>query len=98
MANPSKLQTIAANINAGIQRHSYTVAEFCAMHGMSIGLYQKQRKEGLTPREFRVGRRVMITVEAEAEWLAAREAAAAVAHQTKESTAARKSKRGGNDR
>jgi predicted DNA-binding transcriptional regulator AlpA len=77
MGNFPKAETTALNARDGIPRRSYTIREFCGAHGISQGLYEKLRKEGAAPREFRLGRRVLISVAAAEEWIASREAAAA---------------------
>jgi hypothetical protein len=55
------------------ERLSYTVEEFCALSGISRSGYFKFREAGIGPREMRVGRRVLISKEAAAEWRQARE-------------------------
>jgi hypothetical protein len=72
----SKTAASAANVSAGIPRTSFSVPEFCASHDISVGLYMKMRDAGQGPREFRFGRRVLISQVAAAEWLAEREAQA----------------------
>ena len=50
---------------------------FCARHGISRRTYVNMRKDGITPRETAASdRRITITEEAEAEWIAEREAEA----------------------
>jgi hypothetical protein len=52
----------------------HSVESFCHSNGISIGLYYKLRGQGKGPRETRVGRRVLISPEAEADWRREREA------------------------
>jgi len=77
MSNRTKAENAAAN--AGIPRMGFSVAEFCASVGISEGLYRKLRSVGQAPRETRVMRRVVITVEACTAWRQARESAGKVA-------------------
>lgn len=73
MASKSKAANAAAAIANNIPRMGYSVAEFCASHGISEGLYRKLRKDKIGPREGHLRRRVFITAEAAAEWRRARE-------------------------
>jgi hypothetical protein len=57
----------------------HTIESFCQANGISVGYYFKLKKAGLHPREMKVGKRVFITPEAEADWRRAREADAATA-------------------
>lgn len=74
MANPKKveLKTVAVT---GVPRAAYSLHEFCAMVDISVSMYGKLRRQGLAPREIRLGRRVLISTEAMAEWRAEREEA-----------------------
>jgi hypothetical protein len=54
---------------------SCSKATFCQRHGMSPQMYDKMRKQGKGPREFRIGSRVRISKEAAAEWRRERERA-----------------------
>jgi hypothetical protein len=47
---------------------AYSIEAFCARHSISVPLYYKLRKDGLTPREMSAGARVLITKESAAEW------------------------------
>jgi predicted DNA-binding transcriptional regulator AlpA len=47
---------------------AFSVAAFCAAHGISRSLFYELQKAGRGPRILRVGRRVLITLEAAAEW------------------------------
>jgi hypothetical protein len=69
MPNKSKAENAAALAAAGIPRKSFTRAEFCARNSISEGLYAKLKKQGLGPREKKVLNRIIITDEAETEWL-----------------------------
>jgi hypothetical protein len=61
------------------QGDAYTIPEFCAANRISESMYHKLKSLGLGPREMDVGRRRIITPEANAEWQAAREREAASA-------------------
>src|SRR5215831_6397986 len=61
------------------QGDAYTIPEFCAANRISASMYHKLKSLGLGPREMDVGRRRIITPEANAEWQAARECEAASA-------------------
>jgi hypothetical protein len=77
MANQTKADAAAALQAAGIPRRSFSIPQFCARNGdMSEGFYQKIRKLGLGPRETRILDRIIITEEAESDWLRERESAA----------------------
>lgn len=47
---------------------AFTVPEFCRVHNLSTSGYYELKKEGLTPKEIRLGRKVIITTEAAANW------------------------------
>ncbi|MCP3471358.1 helix-turn-helix domain-containing protein [Bradyrhizobium sp. CCGUVB1N3] len=52
---------------------AYTVSEFCRAFRISERHYFNLRDEGKGPKEFRAGRRVLISVESAQAWLRARE-------------------------
>lgn len=54
-----------------------SIPQFAEAHGISASMYFKMKKQGLTPREMKVGTRTLITFESAAEWRAKREAASA---------------------
>src|SRR5262245_39595432 len=56
---------------------AYTIPEFCAANRISESMYHKLKSLGLGPREMDVGRRRIITPEANAKWQAAGEREAA---------------------
>lgn len=63
-----------------VEKMAFTIPEFCARHSISRAFYYELKKQGKTPREVRdLGRIPIITIEAETEWRAARNAAAEVA-------------------
>ena len=64
-----------AGCNEPSPRFALSIPEFCAAHGFSEGMFYKMKKEGLTPREMKIGTRTLITFEAAAKWRAEREAA-----------------------
>jgi hypothetical protein len=51
-----------------------SVAGFCRRQGISRGTYQNLRKIGKGPVEARTANRIIITEQAEADWVAARQA------------------------
>jgi hypothetical protein len=51
-----------------------TIAEFCHAYRYSPSLYFKEKRAGRGPRELKVGRRVVITKQAAAEWARQHEA------------------------
>ncbi|WP_036016756.1 hypothetical protein [Bradyrhizobium sp. WSM1743] len=76
MANKTKAED--AEATADIARMGFSIAEFRASYGFSEGFYRKLRKEGKGPREMRLGRRVIISATAIAEWEREREREAAM--------------------
>jgi hypothetical protein len=66
---------------------AYSIETFCLRHSISIPQYYKMRKLGLTPIEFRVGTRVLISRESATVWRRQRELAGQKAlHQSNETT------------
>jgi len=59
------------------EHSAWTISQFCARQSFSRGYFYKIKKLGLGPREMNVNGLIRITVEAEAEWKAEREAATA---------------------
>ena len=57
-----------------IDRTSWTIDEWCAMRGFKRGLYYKLRKAGKAPRVIYALSKPLVTAEADAAWVAAREA------------------------
>ena len=53
----------------------FTVTEFCEAHQISQPYYYQLRLKGLGPREMRLGRKVLISHEAAADWRRQREVA-----------------------
>ena len=47
---------------------AYTVAQFCERHNISLGFYYTLRNRNEGPREMRVGKKVLISREAAADW------------------------------
>jgi hypothetical protein len=54
----------------------FTIAEFCAAHRISRSSLYLAWRDGVGPRFFHVGSKVLITRESAAEWRAERESAA----------------------
>jgi hypothetical protein len=53
---------------------AFTIREFCKAHGLGIASYYKLKRLGLGPREMLLaGNIIRISIEAAAEWRAARE-------------------------
>jgi hypothetical protein len=75
MARPEVTgRRIAAEAAHG-EADAYSLAEFCQRHRISLQLYYKLKQQGLAPRTFFVGTRVLVSKEAAAEWRREREAA-----------------------
>ena len=53
--------------------HLRDIATFCDRNGISESYYFALKRAGRGPREIKLGKRILITPEAEAEWRAARE-------------------------
>ena len=51
-----------------IDRDSFQIVEFCRRNGISRSTFYNLQAEGRAPRTFNVGRRVLISKEAAAEW------------------------------
>lgn len=49
-------------------RTASTVAEFCEEHRISKGMLYKLWDDGKGPRRMKIGRKVLISAEAAAEW------------------------------
>ncbi|MDA9407438.1 hypothetical protein XH80_12080 [Bradyrhizobium sp. CCBAU 45384] len=56
-----------------MRRAALTIREFCKAYPLSEAMYFKLRAAGGGPREMRVGRKVMISIEAADDWRRARE-------------------------
>lgn len=54
---------------------AYDVKQFCEATRISLRMYFKLRDSGCGPKETRIGRRVLITLESAMAWMQAREAA-----------------------
>ena len=54
---------------------AFSIEGFCLRHSLSVPMYYKLRQQELTPAEFRIGSRVLISKESAARWRAEREAA-----------------------
>jgi hypothetical protein len=56
-------------------RDAYSIEQFCQRHSISVAMYYKMRADdpNSVPREFRAGKRVLISKEAAAAWRKARE-------------------------
>lgn len=47
---------------------AFSVPQFCRNHHLSTSFYYELKKEGLAPKEIRIGRKVLISTEAAADW------------------------------
>jgi hypothetical protein len=65
----------ATGIATATDLDAYSIETFCWRHSISVPQYYKMRKLGLTPVEFRVGTRVLISKESAAAWRRERELA-----------------------
>ena len=54
-------------------RLAVSILEFCDAFSISEGMYYKLKKQGLGPREMKVGTRTLISMEAADEWRRERE-------------------------
>ncbi|ACK52006.1 hypothetical protein Msil_3097 [Methylocella silvestris BL2] len=59
------------------QQDVYDIEQFCDRHRISKSTYFNLQKAGVGPRVMHVGKRVLITKEAAADWRRAREQATA---------------------
>ena len=51
-----------------MSKAAYSVAEFCAAHGISRATFYNLLKAGLGPRIMKLGSRTLISTEAALEW------------------------------
>ena len=51
----------------------HTIESFCEANGISARHYFELKRQGLGPREMKVGKRVLISPQAEADWRRERE-------------------------
>jgi hypothetical protein len=56
---------------------AFSIEAFCRRHSISVPMFYKLPQQGLTPTEFRVGTRVLISKESAAAWRRERERAMA---------------------
>ena len=57
-----------SGVRMTIQKHSFSIGEFCRLHDISRSLFYVLREKGEGPRVMKVGRRTLISAEAAAEW------------------------------
>jgi excisionase family DNA binding protein len=69
---PTEEAIMPVNTKDRPARRTYTVAEWCRSIGISIRTYYKLEERHEAPATFRVGRKVLITLESAEEWLKAR--------------------------
>ena len=53
---------------------SFTIPEWCRHRKVSRSMFYKIKSQGIAPKTYNVGARQLISAEADAEWLRAREA------------------------
>ena len=70
---------LAAAITEAItdEADAFSLTKFCRRHGISVQMYYKLANQGLAPKTFNVGTRVLVSKEAAADWRRVREAASA---------------------
>lgn len=76
--NSQLLAMIAEVVNEKVNKVEpdvYDIPSFCERHRIGKSHYFNMRRDGLGPREMRVGGRVLISKEAAADWRKAREVA-----------------------
>ena len=56
-----------------VERRAFSLNGFCEAHGISRAMFYKLLKAGQAPRFAKIGSKILITTEAAAEWLRARE-------------------------
>ena len=64
---------IEATVQARHERAAFTLREFWTRNSMSGPTYYKMKAAGLGPREMRIGGKILISAQAEADWHFARE-------------------------
>ena len=62
-------------LEEGTPRSVFTVEEFCEAHRISRSMLYQLWGEGIGPRRMAVGAKVLISIEAAADWRLEREAA-----------------------
>jgi excisionase family DNA binding protein len=60
-----------------VAMRSFSVDEWCQLHGFSRSFFYKLATQGEAPKTFKIGRCTRISEAAATEWMAAREAIAA---------------------
>jgi len=79
--NPTRRTVTAPSVRSQpIPRAAYSIPELCEAFGISTRTYFNLRDEGRGPREMRLGRRVLITVESAIAWAREREEETAAAN------------------
>ena len=72
-ASPHQGQATAPTLD----RKSHSLAEWCALRGVSRSMFYKLDGQGLAPKTYNVGRKRMVSPDADAAWLRDREAESA---------------------
>jgi predicted DNA-binding transcriptional regulator AlpA len=57
------------------EKSAFSIEQFCARNSISRALFYKMRKAGTAPRLAYIGSKPIVSVEAERDWIRAREAA-----------------------
>jgi predicted DNA-binding transcriptional regulator AlpA len=75
LPTPAALDALASTpqIDTGIDVDAMSIKQFCQRYGISESFFYKMQREGKAPRTFKFGGRKMITVQAAADWVRARE-------------------------
>jgi predicted DNA-binding transcriptional regulator AlpA len=55
---------------------SFTLQQWCKRHGISRAMFYILKKDDCAPRTFNIGRSVRVSIDADKDWVLAREAAA----------------------
>src|SRR5262249_38134535 len=71
---PARTKKTQRALFVGLPPACFSISSFCVAHDISESFYHKLKNEGRGPRETHLGARVLITMEAAADWRAAREA------------------------
>jgi predicted DNA-binding transcriptional regulator AlpA len=59
-----------------VQPQALTIIQFCEAFGISEAFYYKLKRQGIGPKEMKLGTRILISMEAAAQWRTERENAA----------------------
>jgi hypothetical protein len=74
-----KTRKAAIDLTAARLKSTNTVKEFCALNNICRATFDNWQQRGIGPKVMRVGRRVIISQEAQAEWRKSLESNAVIA-------------------